>query len=173
MSLGPSRRAPFWCALGGAVLILLAGCTGGETERDFGNPNVQAQAPRTFGNLNLFGLGGGGEGGATIGVNRYLWRASLDTISFMPLVSADPFGGVIITDWYAPPDSPYERFKMNVYILDSRLRVDGVKVNVFRQQLVDGREWRDAALGATTDTQLENAILTRARQLRIKALRRQ
>ncbi len=178
MRLGLARRAGSRCAaavLCGA-LLLLAGCMGEPTEfRDFGNPNAKPTFPTTNspGNFSLFGLGGGGGGGATIGVNRYLWRASLDTISFMPLVSADPFGGVIITDWYTPLDSPFERFKMNVYILDSQLRVDGVKVNVFRQQLVDGREWKDAQLGASTRTELENAILTRARQLRIKALRGQ
>ena len=88
----------------------------------------------------------------------------------MPLVSADPFGGVIITDWYQPPESPYERFKMIVYILDTKLRVDGVKVNVFRQQLVGNTEWKDAAVSANTGSNLENAILTRARQMRIKSL---
>jgi len=157
-----------------AMALLLAGCTEGPTEtREFGNPNVQPKAPRTLGNLNLFDLGGGQGGGTGIGVNAYLWRASLDTVSFMPLVSADPFGGVIITDWYTTPDSPYERFKMIVYILDSKLRADGVKVNVFRQQLVGERDWKDAAVSAGTGTDLENAILTRARQLRIQALRQE
>ncbi len=107
-----------------------------------------------------------GGGSAGIGVNTFLWRASLDTVSFMPLSSADPFGGVIITDWYSPPEIPSERFKMTVYILDRQLRADGVKVSVFRQQLASGNRWVDSSVGLGTATELENAILTRARQLR-------
>ncbi len=169
-------RAAAQAALG-AVLLLAAGCMGEpETYREHGgvaggNPNVQPKVAGSFAPLNLFALGGGTGGGAGIGVNAFLWRASLDTVSFMPLVSADPFGGVIITDWYTPPASPYERFKMVVYILDTKLRADGVKVNVFREQLVGERDWKAAAVNADTGTELENAILTRARQLRIKALR--
>lgn len=102
-----------------------------------------------------------------IGVNSFLWRASLDTLSFMPLASVDPFGGVIITDWYTSPESPAERFKMNVYILDRRLRADGVKVAVFRQVRNAQSSWVDAAADPETAIKLENAILTRARQLKI------
>ncbi len=69
-----------------------------------GRPNTTGQPTESVfgpGGLSLFG---GDEdqpqtGGSQIGVNSYLWRATLDTISFMPLASADPFGGVIITDW--------------------------------------------------------------------------
>src|SRR5450432_4696704 len=68
-----------------------------------------------------------------IGVNGYLWRATLDTLAFMPLVSADPYGGVVITDWYANPEKPDERFKATVYILDSRLRADGLNVTVYKE----------------------------------------
>ena len=76
-------------------------------------------------------------------MNAFLWRASLDTIAFMPLASADPFGGVIITDWYAPPETPDERFKVNIYILGRILRADGLKVSVFRQTRDAGGQWRD------------------------------
>ncbi len=109
--------------------------------------------------------------GSGIGVNSYLWRASLDTVSFMPLASADPFGGVIITDWYSPPESSTERFKINVYILGRDLRADGVRAAVFRQ-LQDPRSgnWIDAAVQDNTPVELENAILTRARQLRIASV---
>jgi hypothetical protein len=117
-----------------------------------------------FGNRNDRGQGGGG-----IGVNSYLWRATLDTISFMPLASADPFGGVIITDWYSPPETPDERFKMNVFILDRELRADGVRVSVFRQNRKGPEIWADAPVTAKTATNLENEILTRARQLRFAA----
>ncbi len=114
--------------------------------------------------------GGGGGVGGGIGVNAYLWRASLETIDFMPLVQADPFGGVIITDWYAPPETPTERFKLTVYILDRVLRADAVKVAVFRQTSDGGGSWTDAAVDPETKTGIENSILTRARELRIAAL---
>jgi hypothetical protein len=103
---------------------------------------------------------------AGIGVNAYLWRASLDTISFMPLASADPWGGVIITDWYANPEKPDERFKTTIFILDTRLRADALNVSVYKQ-VNSGSGWVDASVSAQTQIDIENAILTRARQLRL------
>jgi hypothetical protein len=102
-----------------------------------------------------------------IGVNSYLWRATLDTLAFMPLTSADPYGGVIITDWYANPEQPAERFRATVYILDTRLRADGLNVTVFKQTREPAGGWVDAPVAAQTETDIENAILTRARQLRL------
>lgn len=102
---------------------------------------------------------------ATIGVNAYLWRASLDTLSFMPLQTFDPFGGIIITDWYINPEQPNERFKATVYVLDTRLRADGLNVAIHRQTR-QGAEWIDAATNPATEEAIENAILTRARQIR-------
>ena len=110
-----------------------------------------------------------GGGGGGIGVNAYLWRATLDTLSFMPLASADPFGGVVITDWYMPPGSPDERFKATAYILERTLRADGVRIAVFRQVADESAGWRDAQVGEGLGTDLENTILTRARQLRVRA----
>lgn len=104
--------------------------------------------------------------GGGIGVNSFLWRATLDTVSFMPLISADPFGGVIITDWYSPPQTPNERYKVNVFILSRDLRADGVRATVFKQKHVNG-QWVDQPVDQATTVQLENAILTRARELRI------
>ncbi len=104
--------------------------------------------------------------GAAIGVNAYLWRASLDALSFLPLTSADPFGGTIITDWYASPDTPNERIKVTIYILDQRLRADGLRVSTFRQKR-QGNAWIDASVSPETARRLENAILTRAREMRI------
>lgn len=101
-----------------------------------------------------------------LGVNAYLWRATLDTLNFMPLASADPVGGVVISDWYAAPDKPDEHMKVTVYILDRRLRADAVKVNVFRQTR-NAAGWTDAAVNADTGIKLENAILARARELRL------
>lgn len=130
------------------------------------------ETPGSSGGFRLFGGGGDDDrerGPNQIGVNSFLWRAALDTLSFMPLASNDPFGGVIITDWRIDPNAPTERFKMTVYILDTRLRADGVKVNVFKQvNSVNG--WVDAAVDPDTPTQIENAILTRARQLRLSTL---
>ena len=105
-----------------------------------------------------------------IGVNTYLWTASLQTLAFMPLLSADPYGGVIITDWYVNPEKPDERFKATVYILDTRLRADGLNVTVFKQTRGPGGDWVNAATAGQTDTDIENAILTRARQLRLSNL---
>lgn len=110
------------------------------------------------------------EAGSQIGVNSYLWRASLDTLSFIPLTSADPWGGVIITDWYTSPEKPDERFKVTVYILDTRLRADGLNVAVFKQVKDASGAWADSATAAQTETDMENAILTRARQLRLSTI---
>ncbi|WP_436008998.1 DUF3576 domain-containing protein [Phenylobacterium sp. LjRoot219] len=107
----------------------------------------------------------------SIGVNGYLWRATLDTLAFMPLASADPYGGTVITDWYSNPEKPDERFKATVYILDSRLRADGLKVSVFKQTRDPGGAWVDSPTAAQTETDIENAILTRARQLRLSNVR--
>ena len=107
------------------------------------------------------------EAGGGIGVNSFLWRATLDTVVFLPVSSADPFGGVILTDWYTPPGSPGERFKLNVYILDRQLRADGLRVAVFRQVRDPTGEWIDAPVNEQTPTALEDTILTRARELRV------
>ena len=116
------------------------------------------------------GDGGARAAGPEIGVNSYLWRATLDTLAFMPLVSADPYGGVVITDWYANPEKPDERFKATVYILDTRLRADGLNVTVFKQARDATGGWIDAPVADQTETDIENAILTRARQLRLSNL---
>jgi hypothetical protein len=108
---------------------------------------------------------------AQIGVNGYLWRATLDTLKFMPLASADPYGGVIITDWYANPEAPNERLKVTVYILDARLRADGLNVAVFKQNKNAAGEWIDAPSTSQTETDLENSILTRARQLKLSNIK--
>ncbi|MDZ4110837.1 MAG: DUF3576 domain-containing protein [Brevundimonas sp.] len=102
-----------------------------------------------------------------IGVNAYLWRASLDTLSFMPLESADPWGGVINYDWYSDPAAPNERFKATVFILDTRLRADALNVAVVKQVRGADGQWTAAPVDPQTETDLENAILTRARQLNL------
>jgi hypothetical protein len=111
------------------------------------------------------GSGGGPGGGGGIGVNAFLWRGALDTLSFLPLSSADPFGGVIITDWYSPPDANGERFKATAYILGRELRSDGLRVSVFRQVNQGGR-WVDAPVSPVVQGDIENKVLERARALR-------
>ena len=101
----------------------------------------------------------------TIGVNSYLWRASLDTLSFMPLLQTDSNGGVIVTDWYVNPQTPSERMKVTVSILDQDLRADAVRVAALRQINTNG-QWLAAPVQAATTQRLEDLILTRARDLR-------
>jgi hypothetical protein len=102
-----------------------------------------------------------------IGVNGYLWRASLDTLSFMPLATADPWGGVINYDWYVNPQTPNERFKATVFILDTRLRADALNVTVTKEVKGADGQWSTAPVAAQTEADLENAILTKARQLNL------
>lgn len=151
----------------GLMALSLAGCG------TFGNNDKARVVHTEEEGRGLFGTGlfardksDQAGGPAQIGVNGYLWRASLDTLAFMPLASADPYGGVIITDWYAAPEAPNERFKATVYILDTRLRADGLNVQIFKQVAQNG-QWVDAQPSPQTETDLENAILTRARQLRL------
>jgi Domain of unknown function (DUF3576) len=111
-----------------------------------------------------------GDSGQATTVNRYLWAASLETLDFLPVSSADPIAGLIITDWYINPESPSERFKTTVYILDSALRADALRVSVFRQERMEDGSWVDAATNPATSHEIENAILTRARQLRLNVI---
>jgi hypothetical protein len=136
-----------------AALLGLAGCA-----NPFGGKGPKVTA-------------GPDGGAATIGVNGYLWRATLDTLAFMPLASADPYGGVVITDWYVNPEKPDERFKVTVYILDARLRADGLNVAVFKQNKGADGQWIDAPSATQTETDMENAILTRARQLKLSNIK--
>ena len=158
-------------------IVLLNGCSvlsKGEAKYPTGadrpdtGGDIYAKPEGIFGKDGLFSTGradnGKGENG--VEVNSYLWRAALDTVSFMPLASADPFGGVILTDWYTDPSSPRERTKLNVFILGRELKADGVKVKAFRQVQKKGA-WRDEPVSADTGRKLEDAILTRARQMRV------
>jgi hypothetical protein len=154
-----------------AAALFLTSCSS-DTASEPEPRQVEANAGGGNGGL-LDGLlsgvtGSGGQRGENITVNSYLWRASLDTISFLPLTTADPFGGVIITDWYSPPETPQERFKVTVYILDRELRADGLRVAVFRQTRNANAGWVEAKVDERTGRDLENAILKRARQMRIR-----
>jgi len=164
--------------------LFLANCGGlGSDENTPYTGTAKDRDDRQFGE-SIFGKGGikflGGEdsifgdsksgGGPGIGVNSFLWRASLDATSFMPLSSADPFGGVIITDWYSPPESKGERFKMTVYILGKVLRADAIRVSLFRQSQDKSGVWIDTRINPKTISNLENRILERARQFKTAAI---
>ncbi len=165
-----------------ALALILTGCGAPAIAPNPTAPNYrggvaftpgQGTGHASGGNV-LTDLFGGGKkkdntgGGAAVPVNAYLWRGALDTLSFMPLASADPFGGIIITDWYTAPDAPDERFKATAYILSRALRADGVKLSLFRQVRQNG-EWIAAPVDPATVGDIENRILARARQLRVEA----
>lgn len=142
-----STRRAVQLLLVGAALPALAACGGKE------RPRADIAASQV----------------TTIGVNSYLWRASLDALSFMPLLQADSSGGVIISDWYANPANPNERMKVTVSILDRDLRADALRVAASRQ-VAQGGGWVDAPVQAATVQKLEEIILTRARDLRQSAI---
>lgn len=158
----------------GLCLVVTAGCSsaGLQTDPSYGNKGREdlyknGSLVSDAGGVSLFGGSDSKSSqGTGIGVNGYLWRATLDTISFMPIASADPFGGVILTDWYSAPSTPDERTKLNVIIMGRELRADGVKATIFRQTRGTDGNWSDAAAAASTASAIENAILAKARQLR-------
>ena len=168
--LAGARTLALVLGLGG----LLSACGQGQMlfpERDKGEsaPRMANEKRETvFGNEGLFGGKNKTEqGGGGIGVNSFLWRASLDTLAFMPIANADPFGGTILTDWYQLPETPSERFKLNVFIIDRALRSDGVRVTVFKQVRDASGNWVDTKVDPKMNGDIENSILTRARQLRL------
>ena len=111
------------------------------------------------------------SGGAGISVNTFLWRASLDSLSFMPLLSADPFGGVIITDWYSTSPASKEKFKVVAYILDKELRVDALKISVFKRLRNEEGDWVDSKGNSALKNKVEDAILTKARKYKIQSIK--
>ena len=99
-------------------------------------------------------------------INPYLWQASLETLGFMSLSSADPFAGIIITDWYSSQGAPNERCKINIFIKGVKMKTDNLKVNSFCQSLSNG-QWVDIKNNIDNDAKLENAILNKAKKLRL------
>ncbi len=172
-----SRYAVSFSALAFSLTLFLAlaACSGSKqvSSNQLNNPQTEYTPPglnganSTAGNLFSFGkIGNHPEAGnGTVAVNAYLWRASLDTLSFMPLASADPFAGVIITDWYSPPATPNERFKATAYVLSTVLSAEALKVALFRQVQQDG-QWVSAPVDPATVSGLEDRILARAAQLK-------
>ena len=163
----------------GAAALLLTACGGVRSvpvsnDDDYATGRITQRNPGSlaggdgfsFSNTDLSKKGSAGDAGSgALGVNAYLWRGALDTLSFMPLAQADPFGGVIITDWYQPPAAVGERFKATAYILGRQLRADGVRIALFRQVQQAG-QWVDAPISQATTSEVENKVLARARELR-------
>jgi Domain of unknown function (DUF3576) len=150
------QDSPDYASLPGDSMNQMGSLTGGDNTFQFGiNHQPKNQA-------------GSGTGGGMLGVNAYLWRGALDTLSFMPLASADPFGGVIITDWYSPPSVTNERFKATAYILGRELTSEGVRVAIYREVMQDG-QWVDVPVSPMTVGEIENKVLARARQLRAQS----
>lgn len=175
MTSRSTRRTFFACVA--VPALLLAGCGGGENTDPFpqGPPgrapdgSVFGDGGATVGNIisgEAFGLGGE-EDGSSLPVNKFLWQASLDTLSFLPLASTDPFTGVIATDWGAAPSQPGERFKVTAYMLSPALAASSLRVAVYREVRDGSGVWVPAAVDPETPRKLEDAILTRARQIRI------
>jgi len=153
----PATRSAFFrsaIALAAAALAACAGDARREELRDIGVPDF---SPRT-------------RSGVETSVNKYLWTAAFETLDFLPVAYADPYAGLIVTEWRSDEEAPGERVKTNVYILDQRLRTDALKVSVFRQVRGPDGGWVDAPVAPGTAREIENAILTRARELRLNTV---
>ena len=174
-------RSLAWVLVPALLIGGLGGCAGSEQQNvDLGNEDKQEKDLKRYGSIfggdsGLVLFGGDEEDGASgfgpgLQINPFLWRAALETTDFMPLAQTDPVGGVIITDWYSPPETPEERFKLTVYVLDRELRSDAVRVSVFKQRRDEAGAWVDAAVAPGTASRIEDNILTLARELRVASL---
>lgn len=160
-----------------AAAAALAGCgLGGEkpqelTDKELVQSGSRTETPTTIGDLfSTSRPGVSDEGGGAMPVNKYLWRASLQTLEFLPLSSTDPFSGVIVTDWSTSAQSPDERFKVTAYIDSPRLEASSLRVAVYREVKGADGTWAPADVADATPRRLEDAILTRARQIRVAEL---
>lgn len=150
LEAGMNFKTPFLFGL--ILALLLSGCGIFGGGRDKG-PRIKVQEDMT----------------TAIGVNGYLWRASLDSLAALPIAQTDSAGGIINTDWFIDPNVPTERLKVTVTISDRRLRADALDVSVSRQVLSDGI-WINSAVQEGTEKKIEDTILTRARAIWIQNL---
>ena len=171
----------------GFALPLLAAC-GGANQRqvqndeygDYRQGQVRQRPLGASAGIVVFGVDKDREAreaaasgaGSGVSVNAYLWRATLDTLAFMPIQAADPFGGTILTDWYTPASAEGERFRAQALLSGRQLRSDGVRVQVFRQVRGPNGSWVDAPVAAGTNSEMEDKVLARARELRSQSAAR-
>jgi hypothetical protein len=163
-----------------SLLIALPSCSGVKPDADQSYPQDpddvrKNERGKITGEDGLVMGGDSGKkdkdaGRNPLGVNSFLWRASLDTLSFLPIAAADPWGGTILTDWYEDTEAPGERYKVNVLILDRQLRADSLKISTFRQKKDAKGNWMDAPTDPKLGRKLEDTVLTRARQMRVAQL---
>ena len=161
------------------LALVTANCSGSGIAKTSGNevPRSRSAAdgradydPQRDG-LRVGSLFGSRAAPSGLPVNALLWRASLDTLSVIPLVSVDTFGGSIISDWHTNPDDPSRRIKVSVFVLDQELRSDGIRAEVHVQQRAGGSsEWTDAGRDKDLAVKLEELILTRAREIRSSSI---
>lgn len=162
-----------------ALTLALGACSGVDIKPAEVNPTDMTKGPGLLsgksGNLlDAFkGKNGGllGSSDNAMAVNAYLWRASLESVGFMPLAQADSNGGTIITDWYSSPENPNEKVKVNILILGKELRADAVQAKIFKQIKDSKGMWQDTPPDATTARALEDIILTKARAMKVQALK--
>lgn len=159
------------------VLLAVSACSDNLKKESKAPVDKEDQRKLGFGSLIgedvlTFGPGKKAKGGSMMAptVNPHLWRASLQTINFMPLASADAVGGVIVTDWYITPQNQNERIKATIFITDQVLRADALKVIIYKQIKQRDGGWTNASSDPAVATELENIILTKARQLRVNSL---
>ena len=171
----PAPAKGFTQAILWASFLALSACSGVSKPAEV-NPTDMPAGPGLLsgesGNIlsALKGSSSGGEAGGQLGVNSFLWRATLESLSFMPINQADSQGGVIATDWYTQPQEPTKRVRANVLILGKSLRADALQVTLFQQSKATAGGWQDDPVNAATARALEDQILTRARALRVESL---
>ncbi|MFK7941722.1 MAG: DUF3576 domain-containing protein [Paracoccaceae bacterium] len=179
-----SRENRHWL-IPGMCVLLIASCSGDQTPQAPEGPRPGPSREANERDEGLFGtsggvgigevisggvLGGDGASGSSLPVNKFLWQASLDTLSFLPLASTDPFTGVIATDWGTSPADPRERFKVTAYMVRPALAASSLKVAVYRELRNAEGLWVPAPVDPETARKLEDAIIVRARQIRIADL---
>lgn len=155
-----------------ALSLVLAGCD--TTGIEIGPPHSEPEPESVLGpggiSIGSLGRGNGPSASETLGINSYLWRGALETLSFLPLASSDPLGGAIVTDWGTPDGASGERIKAAAYVKGAELQAANLSVAVFRQTRDAGGAWVDAPVSPETVRRLEDAILFRARELRVASV---
>ena len=157
------------------LLTLLSSCSSMDLSHEYPKSREQLEEEKMgklTGEDGIVLFGGKGKNAATegINVNSYLWRATLDTVYFMPLISADPFGGTILTDWYAKKPNSKERYKLNIFVIGGELRSDAIRVAAFKQVLGKNGAWMDVDASHEIAADIENKILLRAREIKFNSL---